>query len=94
MGRVWKRTGQRSFNGSPLQAALLPVQMHFVDREPDAERVAEVARGPGEFARGAGRRAAGVVRRGSRRTRARGGGAAGAARGLEARGGGGPRRAG
>lgn len=42
VGRVWDRTGRRSFNGSPLQAALIPEQMHLVTHEPDAGLVEAV----------------------------------------------------
>ncbi|MCC5580949.1 glycoside hydrolase [Microtetraspora sp. AC03309] len=42
VGRVWGRTGQRSFNGSPLQAALIPEQRHLVTHEPDAGLVEAV----------------------------------------------------
>ncbi|WP_125646007.1 glycoside hydrolase [Nonomuraea sp. WAC 01424] len=42
VGRVWGRTGRRSFNGSPLQAALIPAQQHLVTHEPDAGLVEAV----------------------------------------------------
>lgn len=42
VGRLWRRTGQRTFNASPLQAALAPAQGHLVMGEPDAAKVAAV----------------------------------------------------
>jgi hexosaminidase len=42
VGRLWRRTGQRTFNASPLQAALAPSQGHLVMGEPDATKVAAV----------------------------------------------------
>jgi hexosaminidase len=42
IGRLWRRTGQRTFNASPLQAALAPKQGHMVMGEPDAAKVAGV----------------------------------------------------
>lgn len=42
IGRLWRRTGQRTFNASPLQAALAPKQGHMVMGEPDAAKVAAV----------------------------------------------------
>lgn len=42
VGRLWRRTGQRTFNASPLQAALAPTQGHMVMGEPDANKVAAV----------------------------------------------------
>ncbi|MET8006583.1 glycoside hydrolase family 20 zincin-like fold domain-containing protein [Nonomuraea glycinis] len=42
VGRVWDRTGQRSFNSSPLQAALIPEQRHLITHEPDTDLVEAV----------------------------------------------------
>jgi hypothetical protein len=42
LGRLWHRTGQRSVNASPLQAALLPHQALFVGGEPELDAVDEV----------------------------------------------------
>lgn len=39
LGRAWRGTGQRAFNGSPLQAALVPEQHHHVVGDPDPARV-------------------------------------------------------
>jgi hypothetical protein len=38
LGRLWRRTGQRAFNSSPLQAALAPGTL-MVTGEPDAAKV-------------------------------------------------------
>ncbi|MBV9253400.1 MAG: family 20 glycosylhydrolase [Actinobacteria bacterium] len=42
VGRVWRMTGQRTFNASPLQAALAPAQGHMIMGDPDAAKVAAV----------------------------------------------------
>jgi hypothetical protein len=42
LGRLWRGTGQQSFNVSPLQAALLPHQLHLVVGEPDTAKVTEL----------------------------------------------------
>jgi hypothetical protein len=42
LGRVWRRTGRRTFNASPLQAALLPHQAHMGSGRPDPVKVAGV----------------------------------------------------
>lgn len=42
LGRLWRRTGRRTFNASPLQAALLPHQAHMGSGRPDPVKVASV----------------------------------------------------
>ncbi len=42
LGRLWRRTGRRTFNASPLQAALLPQQAHMGSGRPDPAKVAAV----------------------------------------------------
>lgn len=42
LGHQWARTGQRSVNGSPLDAALFPHQFHLVLGRPDLDRVGSV----------------------------------------------------
>src|SRR4029079_15596664 len=42
IGRLWRRTGQRTCNASPSQAALAPKQGHMVMGEPDAAKVTAV----------------------------------------------------
>ncbi|GAA0918405.1 hypothetical protein [Nonomuraea longicatena] len=42
VGRVWDRTGRRSFNSSPLQAALIPDQRHLITHDPDPDLVETV----------------------------------------------------
>ena len=42
LGRLWRATGQTGFNVSPLQAALLPHQLHLVVGEPDTDRVVDL----------------------------------------------------
>lgn len=42
VGRLWRRTGQRAVNASPLQAALLPHQALFVSDEPELGAMDEV----------------------------------------------------
>lgn len=42
LGTLWGKTGKRSFNGSPLQAALCPFQFHFVSGDSDPDAVAAV----------------------------------------------------
>lgn len=42
LGRVWRKTGRRTFNGSPLQAALLPHQGHLSTGTPDPAKVHDV----------------------------------------------------
>lgn len=37
LGRLWKSTGQKAFNSSPLQAALCPSQMHFTSGTVDVD---------------------------------------------------------
>jgi hexosaminidase len=45
LGRMWRRTGQKAFNGSPLQAGVLPGGSLMVSGEPDAAKVdATIAR--------------------------------------------------
>lgn len=39
LGRMWRRTGQRGHNGSPLQLALAPDIQHLVSGRPDAARL-------------------------------------------------------
>ncbi len=39
LGRVWRATGQRAFNASPLQVALAPHQLHLVVGRPDPVKV-------------------------------------------------------
>ena len=42
LGRQWNRTGRRTFNGSPLQTALLPTGFSFATGEPSPDAVEEV----------------------------------------------------
>ncbi|MGH9274038.1 MAG: glycoside hydrolase family 20 zincin-like fold domain-containing protein [Acidimicrobiales bacterium] len=42
LGRVWRGTGRRAFNASPLQAALLPHQGHLATGKPDPAKVHDV----------------------------------------------------
>lgn len=42
LGHLWRRTGQRAVNGSPLSAALFPGEMHMVHGRPDPAAVAQV----------------------------------------------------
>jgi hypothetical protein len=43
LGRQWDRTGRHSFNGSPLQGALVPAAFSFATGEVSATATAEVA---------------------------------------------------
>jgi hypothetical protein len=42
LGRLWRETGQTGFNVSPLQAALLPHQLHLTVGEPDNDRIGDL----------------------------------------------------
>ena len=39
LGRLWRRTGMKAFNASPLEAGLLADPVHLVTGEPDAAKV-------------------------------------------------------